>query len=344
MDGASFYVQFDKKMSFRRRSSKPICWLGTKKTKPNKSDNTKPKWSKLTQKHVKIQSKPLPTKHTNLTLTKHMQSVTSDTPSCGCWLSRQQKNKKRQDSGYECSALDIFYYSIMAISTQHGYYKCQSVLVSTLKNWRIWLLQRSPITTTTTNIEKTTGPVKKFLYQNTSPGNSEIELWVAFVLWKSDVHFDNSQFTAACPLSQTMAGEWFTTTVSVSPQIRPLLTTERIYESHFLSTYFTITTTTTTLFNGFFSRTTWYISRYQKGKTSLDSTEAKDDGVLGRQWHQLDHMQTTCTLFQTDNHINTSSLNFYRPDALPDAQPTMQSIEGIINVTINSSEVYTVDE
>ena len=25
---------------------------------------------------------------------------------------------------------------------------------------------------------------------------------------------------------------------------------------------------------------------------------------------------------QTDNHSNTSSLNFYRPDALPDAQPT----------------------
>ena len=43
---------------------------------------------------------------------------------------------------------------------------------------------------------------------------------------------------------------------------------------------------------------------------------------LGRQWHQLDHMQTTCTLLQTDNHTNTSTLIFYRPDALPDdAQP-----------------------
>jgi len=28
------------------------------------------------------------------------------------------------------------------------------------------------------------------------------------------------------------------------------------------------------------------------------------------QWHQLDHMQTICTLLQTDNHINNSSLNF----------------------------------
>jgi len=28
-------------------------------------------------------------------------------------------------------------------------------------------------------------------------------------------------------------------------------------------------------------------------------------------------------LAQTDNHINISSLNVYRPDALPDAQPTV---------------------
>jgi len=35
-------------------------------------------------------------------------------------------------------------------------------------------------------------------------------------------------------------------------------------------------------------------------------------------------LQTICTLLQTDNHINTSSLNFfYRPDALLDAQPTV---------------------
>jgi len=65
------------------------------------------------------------------------------------------------------------------------------------------------------------------------------------------------------------------------------------------------------------------VSRYQKGKTSLDLNVARDDGVLGWQWHQLDHMQTICTSLQTDNHNNTSSLNFYRPDALPDAQPTV---------------------
>ena len=40
---------------------------------------------------------------------------------------------------------------------------------------------------------------------------------------------------------------------------------------------------------------------YQKGKTSLDLNEARDGGVLGWQWHQLDHMQTICTLLQTDS-------------------------------------------
>jgi len=68
--------------------------------------------------------------------------------------------------------------------------------------------------------------------------------------------------------------------------------------------------------------TTW-VSRYQKGKTSLDFTEARDDGVWGWQWHQLDHMQTICTSLQTDNDTSTSSVNFYRPDALPAAQQTM---------------------
>jgi len=78
------------------------------------------------------------------------------------------------------------------------------------------------------------------------------------------------------------------------------------------------------LFNSLFCRTTW-VSHYQKGKTSLDFNEARDDGVLGWQWHQLDHMQTVCTSLQTDNHTNTSSLNFYRPDALSDANPMVSN-------------------
>jgi len=75
-------------------------------------------------------------------------------------------------------------------------------------------------------------------------------------------------------------------------------------------------------FNGLFSRTTW-ISQYQKGKTSVDLSEARYDLVLGWQWHQLDYNQTTCTSLQTDNHTNTSSLKFYRLDVLPDAQTTV---------------------
>jgi len=40
------------------------------------------------------------------------------------------------------------------------------------------------------------------------------------------------------------------------------------------------------------------VSRYQKGKTNLDFTEARDSEW---QWHQLGHMQV-CTSLQADNH------------------------------------------
>jgi len=80
---------------------------------------------------------------------------------------------------------------------------------------------------------------------------------------------------------------------------------------------FTSQHTHTHSFNGPLSRTTW-VSRYQKGKTNLDFTEARDSEW---QWHQLGHMQV-CTSLQTDNHANTPPLSFFRPDALPAAQPT----------------------
>jgi len=48
-------------------------------------------------------------------------------------------------------------------------------------------------------------------------------------------------------------------------------------------------------------------SWYQKGKTSLDLNEARDNGFLRWQWRQLDHMQTICTSLQTDNQTNTPS-------------------------------------
>jgi len=59
------------------------------------------------------------------------------------------------------------------------------------------------------------------------------------------------------------------------------------------------------------------VSGYQKGKTNLDFTEARGSEW---QWHQLGHMQV-CTSIQTDNLANTPQLSFYRPDALPAAQP-----------------------
>jgi len=43
------------------------------------------------------------------------------------------------------------------------------------------------------------------------------------------------------------------------------------------------------------------VSRYQKGKTNLDFTEARDSEW---QWHQLGHMQV-CTSLQTDNHASS---------------------------------------
>jgi len=79
-----------------------------------------------------------------------------------------------------------------------------------------------------------------------------------------------------------------------------------------------ITDTHTHPFNRPFSGTT-QVSRYQKGITNLDFTEARD---IEWQWHQLGHMQV-CTWLQTDNHTSTPPLwFFYRPDALPAAQPT----------------------
>ena len=62
----------------------------------------------------------------------------------------------------------------------------------------------------------------------------------------------------------------------------------------------THTHTHTHPFDGPFSGTT-QVSQYQKGKTYLDFTEARDSEW---QWHQLGRMQV-CTSLQTDNHAST---------------------------------------
>jgi len=74
-------------------------------------------------------------------------------------------------------------------------------------------------------------------------------------------------------------------------------------------------------FNGPFSGTT-QVSWYQKGKTNLDFTEARDS-----EWHQLCHMQV-CTSLQTEPHQH-STLSFFTgrmPFLLPSQQ--RQSTEG----------------
>ena len=65
------------------------------------------------------------------------------------------------------------------------------------------------------------------------------------------------------------------------------------------------------------------MSRYQKGKTNLDFTEARDSEW---QWHQLGHMQV-CTSLQTDNHANTTQFFKGRMPFLPHNQQR-QSTEG----------------
>jgi len=59
------------------------------------------------------------------------------------------------------------------------------------------------------------------------------------------------------------------------------------------------------------------VSRYEKGKTNLDFTEARDSE---RQWHQLGYMQV-CTSLQTDNHASTPPLRFFQAGC-PSCRPT----------------------
>jgi len=74
---------------------------------------------------------------------------------------------------------------------------------------------------------------------------------------------------------------------------------------HCLHTMYKSTVTHTHPFNSPLSGTT-RVSRYQKGKSNLDFTEARDSEW---QWHQLGNMQV-CTSLQTDNCASTPPLSF----------------------------------
>jgi len=74
--------------------------------------------------------------------------------------------------------------------------------------------------------------------------------------------------------------------------------------------------THTHTFNSPLSGTT-RVSWYQKGKTNLNFTEARDSEW---QWHQLGHMQV-CTSLQTNNHASTPPLSFLQAGC-PSCRPT----------------------
>jgi len=90
-----------------------------------------------------------------------------------------------------------------------------------------------------------------------------------------------------------------------------------------------VITHTHTRLNGPLSGTT-RVSRYQKGKTNLDYTEARDGEW---QWHQLGHMQV-CTALQTDNHASTSPLSFLQAGC-PSCHPTnsVKALKKVIKKT-----------
>jgi len=88
------------------------------------------------------------------------------------------------------------------------------------------------------------------------------------------------------------------------------------------------THTHTHTFNGPLSGTT-RVSRYQKGKITLDFTEARDSEW---QWHQLGHIKSAPRSRQITMPAPHCSV-FYRPYALPVAQPTASKHWGQHNFT-----------
>jgi len=88
--------------------------------------------------------------------------------------------------------------------------------------------------------------------------------------------------------------------------------------------------THTRAFNGPFSG----VSRYQKGKTNLDFTEARDSEW---QWHQLGYTQV-CISLHTDNHTSTPRLKFFT-GRMPFLPPNQQreSTEGTTGISYRNT-------
>ena len=90
-------------------------------------------------------------------------------------------------------------------------------------------------------------------------------------------------------------------------------------------------------FNSRFYGTT-LVSRYQKGKTNLDFTEAGDSEW---QWYQLGHMQV-CTPLQTDNNASTPPLSFLQ-EGCPSCRPT-NSVKALKALYKSSKAVYQLTD
>ena len=90
-------------------------------------------------------------------------------------------------------------------------------------------------------------------------------------------------------------------------------------------------------FNGPLSGTT-QVSRYQKGKTNLDFTGARDSE---RQWHQLGHTQV-CILLQSDNRASTPPLSVLQT-GYPSCPPTNSSSLGIKSLRNRSKDRVSRD-
>jgi len=92
------------------------------------------------------------------------------------------------------------------------------------------------------------------------------------------------------------------------------------------------------------------VSQYQKGKTNLDFTEARDSEW---QWYQLGRMQV-CTSLQTDNHASNPTTQFLQagcPSCCPTnsvkAVKALQSTEGtadLLNTNFNNPYSLLTDE
>jgi len=81
------------------------------------------------------------------------------------------------------------------------------------------------------------------------------------------------------------------------------------------------------------------VSRYQKGKTNLDFTGARDSEW---QWHQLGHMQV-CISLQTDNHASTPPLSFLQAGC-PFCRPTnsvkaLKAVQQMFNIQYSGNIV-----